>query len=73
MELLKNIDTAINKSGKTRREVACELGITYNYLWRLLSGKCAMKADMVAMIAITIEKTPNDLYGLRINSSEGRE
>ena len=63
MELLNNIDIAISNSGKTRGEIARELGITYNYLWRLLSGKRTMKADMIAKIAIVIGKTPNELYG----------
>jgi transcriptional regulator with XRE-family HTH domain len=63
MDLLNNIAIAIDKSGKTRAEIACELGITYNHLWRLLSGKCKMKAEMIANIAIIIKKTPNELYG----------
>jgi len=73
MELLKNIDTAISKSGKTRTAVARELGITYNQLWRLLNGKSAMKADMIANIAIVIEATPNELYGIFPDPSERRE
>ena len=65
LELLKNIVTAINNSRKTRGQVARELDVTYNYLWRLLAGKSAMKADMVARIAISLESTPNELYGIR--------
>jgi plasmid maintenance system antidote protein VapI len=68
MEFLNNIGAAIDKSGKTRNEIAHELGITYNHLWRLLSGKCKMKAEMIAKIAIVINKTPNELYGSLSNS-----
>jgi len=71
MELLANIDTAIKNSGKGRVQVARELGITYNYLWRLLAGKSAMKAAMVAKLAAITNSTPNDLYGIRISSDEG--
>lgn len=62
-ELRRNIDEAINSSGKTRDEMAQQLGMTYNQLWRLLSGQRQLKADFVAKIAILTGKTPNDLYG----------
>jgi transcriptional regulator with XRE-family HTH domain len=69
MEFLNNIAAAIDKSGKTRYEIAHELGITYNHLWRLLSGKCKMKAETIAELAIIINKTPNELYGSLSNSA----
>ena len=71
MELLINIDTAIKNSGKGRVQVARELGISYNYLWRLLSGKNTMKAATVAKLAAITGSSPNDLYGIRIDSKEG--
>ena len=73
MELLTNIDVAIKNSGKGRVQIARELGITYKHLWRLLSGKSAMKAATVAKLAAIIDSTPNNLYGIRINPNERGE
>lgn len=62
-ELLKNMEEAINASGKKRDDIAQELGMTYNQLWRILSGQRRVCADFVAKIAIVTGKTPNELYG----------
>lgn len=62
-ELRKNVEEAINTSGKTRGAIAQELGMTYNQLWRILSGQRKVHADFVAKIAVLTGKTPNELYG----------
>ncbi len=66
MELNKlraNIEKAIDASGKTREAIAQELGMSYNQLWRLLSGRRKLQAETVAKIAMITGKTPNDLFG----------
>lgn len=66
-ELRENINNAVNASGKTKEAIAQELGITYNQLWRLLSGQRRLQADFVAKIAILTGKSPNELYGKLAN------
>lgn len=69
-ELRENINNAVNASGKTKEAIAQELGITYNQLWRLLSGQRRLQADFVAKIAILTGKSPNDLYGKLANPTQ---
>lgn len=62
-KLRANIEKAIEASGKTREAIAQEMGMSYNQLWRLLSGRRKLQAEIVAKIAIITGKTPNDLFG----------
>ena len=59
-----NLQAAIKKSGRSKKWIAQKMGITYTNLWRQLTGRYTLKADMVLQISRLTGTTPNELYGI---------
>jgi DNA-binding Xre family transcriptional regulator len=62
--VIHNIKIIISNKGLKKKSVADKAGYTKQQFSDLLNGRKTIKSDDVLRIAIALEVTPNDLFGI---------